>query len=84
MIRVGGDDGPDAVFWGDVCPTTHHIQPPFIMAYDVNAGLSYEVRAQWLERSASEGMIGLFYHDADVAFATLTKDGRRFVATPVE
>ncbi|MDA1264745.1 MAG: MBL fold metallo-hydrolase [Planctomycetota bacterium] len=83
VIRLAGEDGPDGVFWGDVCPTTHHIQPPFIMAYDVNAGLSYEVRSRWLARSADEGLLGLFYHDADIAFGTIAWDGRRYTCTPI-
>ena len=72
-----------AVFWGDVCPTTHHAQPPYIMAYDVNAGLSYEVRSRWLARAADEGLLGLFYHDPDVPFARLERDGRRYRAVEV-
>lgn len=85
VLTLDGDDGqPAAVFWGDVVPTTHHIQPPFIMAYDVNAGLSYEVRSRWLARSADEDLLGLFYHDPDVPFARLERDGRRYRAEPVE
>mgnify|MGYP007121431291 FL=1 len=64
-------------------PTTHHIQPPYIMAYDLNAGLSYEVRREWIERAAAEGWTGLFYHDPDVPIARIEADGRKFVATPV-
>jgi glyoxylase-like metal-dependent hydrolase (beta-lactamase superfamily II) len=79
VLTLDGDAGvPAAVFWGDVVPTTHHIQPPYIMAYDINAGLSYEVRAHWLARCADEGLLGLYYHDPDVAFAGLTRDGRRY------
>lgn len=79
VLTIDGASGkPEAVFWGDVCPTTHHVQPPFIMAYDVNAGLSYDVRKKWIERAADEGMTGLFYHDADVAFGKLGRDGKRF------
>ena len=28
--------GTSAAFCGDLIPTTHHIQPPYIMAYDVD------------------------------------------------
>lgn len=83
VITIDGDDGaPAAVFWGDVCPTTHHVQPPYIMAYDVNAGSSYEVRSRWLNRAADEGLIGLFYHDAEIPFARLERDDSRYVAVP--
>ena len=36
-----GDPEHQAIFWADVVPTTHHIQPPYIMAYDLNAEWSY-------------------------------------------
>lgn len=77
-----GDAGPDAAFWGDLVPTTHHIQPPYIMAYDVDVPRSFQRRTEWLARWADEGLIGLSYHDPDVPFATLARDGKRYVATP--
>lgn len=83
VITIDGERGdPAAVFWGDVCPTIHHAQPPYIMAYDVNAGLSYEVRSAWLERAATEGLLGLFYHDPDHPFARIERDGRRYRVQP--
>lgn len=79
LVTVGEQElGPTAVFWSDVVPTTHHIQPPYIMAYDVDAQRSFEQRSHWLGRAADEGWIGLFYHDVDHAFGRLTRDGRRF------
>lgn len=70
--------GECAIFWGDVVPTAHHIQPPYIMAYDLDVVRSFEVRSKWLERAANERWIGLFYHDADHAFGRLVKDGKRY------
>ena len=76
--------GETAVFWADVVPTTHHIQPPYIMAYDVNAAVSYEQRAMLLKEAAEKGWIGLFYHDADRAFGRIVAEGRRYVLGEVE
>jgi glyoxylase-like metal-dependent hydrolase (beta-lactamase superfamily II) len=75
--------GQTAVFWSDVVPTAHHVQPPYIMAYDIDVVRSFEVRSAWLERAAREGWLGLFYHDPDVAFGRLAFDGRRYICTPV-
>ena len=79
LITIG-EDGPGetAVFWNDVVPTTHHIQPPYIMAYDVDVPLSFEQRSKWLQKAAEENWIGLFYHDVDHPFGRLHKDGRRY------
>ncbi|HJP02932.1 MAG TPA: MBL fold metallo-hydrolase [Planctomycetota bacterium] len=72
------EEGDTAVFWSDVVPTTHHAQPPYIMAYDIDVVRSFDVRSRWLKRAADEGWIGLFYHDVDHAFARIRRDGRRF------
>ncbi len=80
------EDGPGetAVFWNDVVPTTHHIQPPYIMAYDVDVVLSYEQRSKWLARACDEDWLGLFYHDVDHPFGRLRRDGRRYELEVVE
>ncbi|HIL53190.1 MAG: MBL fold metallo-hydrolase [bacterium] len=80
------EDGPGetAIFWADVVPTTHHIQPAYIMAYDIDVVRSFEVRSEWMQRAADEGWIGLFYHDVDHAFGRLSKPGRRFELQPID
>lgn len=70
--------GETAVFWGDVVPTTHHVQPPYIMAYDIDVVRSFEVRSEWLARAAEGRYLGLFYHDVDFPFARLARNGRRY------
>ena len=59
------EDGPGetAIFWSDVVPTAHHVQPPYIMAYDIDVVRSFEQRSEWLERAARGAWIGLLYHD---------------------
>ncbi|TDJ79015.1 MAG: MBL fold metallo-hydrolase [Planctomycetota bacterium] len=84
VITIGDEDGEAAIFWADVVPTTHHIQPPYIMAYDIDVVRSFEQRSEWLERAADRGWIGLFYHDADEAFGRIVRAGRRFAFEPVE
>lgn len=73
-----------AIFWGDVVPTTHHVQPPYIMAYDIDVVRSFEVRSAWLERAAQGGWLGLFYHDVDFPFARLVRAGKRYAVEIVE
>lgn len=78
-----GSEGPTAAFWGDLIPTTHHIQPPYIMAYDVDVPRSFEMRTKWLARAADEGIVGLSYHDPARPFTRLVRDGRRYAAVDV-
>ncbi len=78
-----GGKGDTAIFWSDVVPTTHHIQPPYIMAYDIDVVRSFDVRSRWLERAASLGWIGLFYHDVDHPFGRIASTGRRYSLEPL-
>jgi glyoxylase-like metal-dependent hydrolase (beta-lactamase superfamily II) len=78
------EDGPGetAIFWSDVVPTTHHVQPAYIMAYDIDVVRSFEQRSAWLARAAREGWTGLFYHDVDHPFARVERSGRRYACQP--
>ena len=78
VVWVGDPDSQRAVFWSDVLPTTHHVQPAFIMAFDLDVHRSFQVRRSLFERAAEEQAIGLFYHDPKVAFARIERDGNRF------
>jgi glyoxylase-like metal-dependent hydrolase (beta-lactamase superfamily II) len=72
-----------AIFWADVVPTTHHIQPSYIMAYDIDVVRSFEVRSEWLARAAAGAWTGLFYHDPIHAFGRLGRDGKRYEVQPL-
>ena len=76
-------EGATAAFWADVVPTTHHIQPPYIMAYDIDVVRSFNQRSALLELAANEGWIGLFYHDADEAFGRVSRAGKRYEFLPL-
>jgi glyoxylase-like metal-dependent hydrolase (beta-lactamase superfamily II) len=84
VVTINEDEpGETAIFWSDVVPTTHHVQPPFIMAYDIDVVRSFSVRSEWLARAEEAGWIGLFYHDVDVPFARLERANGRYAAVPV-
>jgi glyoxylase-like metal-dependent hydrolase (beta-lactamase superfamily II) len=83
VITLDEERDDAAIFWSDVVPTAHHIQPPYIMAYDIDVLRSYEQRSKWLARAAERNWLGLFYHDEHTAFARLARDGKRYVARPV-
>lgn len=78
-----GGPGDTAIFWGDVVPTAHHIQPPYVMAYDIDVVKSFEQRSAWLERAAAGRWIGCFYHDVDHAFGRVERAGKRYQFVPV-
>lgn len=78
-----GEGSERAIFWSDVVPTTHHVQPPYIMAYDLDVARSYEVRSEWIARAADNGWLGLFYHDPEVPFARIERAGKRYGIVPL-
>lgn len=82
VVTFDEEGSEPAIFWSDVVPTAHHVQPPYIMAYDLDVVRSFEVRSAWLERAAAGGWTGLFYHDVDHAFGRLARRGKRYELTP--
>lgn len=84
VITLDEDREQGAIFWSDVVPTTHHVQPPYIMAYDIDVARSFEQRSKWIAHACERGWLGLFYHDLDCAFARIERDGKRFKTVRVE
>jgi glyoxylase-like metal-dependent hydrolase (beta-lactamase superfamily II) len=79
VVLIGAPGGERAVFWSDVCPTSHHIQPPYIMAYDIDVVRSFEQRRRLFGEAADQGWLSLFFHDSTRPLARLTRAGPRFV-----
>lgn len=82
VVTIAGANDT-AIFWGDVVPTTHHVQPPYIMAYDLDPARSFDVRSEWIRRASERSWIGLFYHDEEHGFARLRREARRYRAEPL-
>ncbi len=91
MVELGGhsdgvslvileDGGETACFWADVVPTANHVHLPFIMAYDMNAERSWQVRSDWIPRAAEQGWWNLLYHDLERPIVKFVHDGRRYLA----
>ena len=83
VVWLGKGASESAVFWSDVLPTTHHTQPAFVMAFDLDVRRSYDVRRALFEQAAEARSVGLFYHDPEHAFARLERDGTGFRAQPL-
>lgn len=83
VLTLGEEEaGETAIFWADVVPTAHHLQPPFIMAYDIDVPRSFASRSRWLKRAAAEAWVGLFYHDVDHPFGRFEAEGKRYGFLP--
>jgi glyoxylase-like metal-dependent hydrolase (beta-lactamase superfamily II) len=78
VLEGGSETGQTACFWADVVPTRNHVHLPFIMAYDMNATKSYEVRSEWIARAADQGWVNLLYHDPLSPIGHFSHEARRF------
>ena len=93
MVPVGGhsdgvclvlveDAGATACFWADIVPTANHVQLPFIMAYDLNASRSWEIRSEWIPKAAEENWDCLLYHDPETPIGRFSRGERGFAFAP--
>jgi glyoxylase-like metal-dependent hydrolase (beta-lactamase superfamily II) len=75
--------GKRCIFWGDLIPTTGHINVPFIMSYDLFPLETIAEKKKWEEVAVSEKCLCYFEHDPRVTFAYLVRKGKHIIASPV-
>lgn len=74
LVRVAsGDDA--LVFCGDLVPTTAHLRPAWVAAYDLAPMTAIEEKKQLLAEAVEERQVLFFQHDPVVAACTVTDDG---------
>jgi len=75
--------GQHACYIGDLFPTAHHLDPTWVMGYDLDPLTCIEQRKRFLGRAIPERWIVLFTHDHHVPAATVAlNDKGKPVATP--
>jgi glyoxylase-like metal-dependent hydrolase (beta-lactamase superfamily II) len=74
-----GTAGDQALFLGDLVPTSAHLPLPWIMGYDVEPLVTLESKRRILRRATEEGWLAVFEHDASVAWGRLRWDGKAHV-----
>jgi glyoxylase-like metal-dependent hydrolase (beta-lactamase superfamily II) len=72
-VEVRGD-GASLAFPGDVVPTSRHLPLPYLMGYDISAGILLEEKDALLDRAAAEGWTLVFGHDPDTAAGRIGRD----------
>lgn len=69
---------------GDLIPTTHHLRPIYVMAYDLYPRETYVVKQEIMARAIAEKWVMVWPHDPDIAWAYLDRDPEgAFVAVPL-
>ena len=82
-VKISGGSKTLA-FVADLFPTRHHIQLPWIMAYDLYPLQTLETKRHWLPRIVEGGWIVVFGQDPDAAAATLHERGGKIEIEPVD
>jgi glyoxylase-like metal-dependent hydrolase (beta-lactamase superfamily II) len=84
MVRVEGG-GRRLVFPADLIPTSRHIQPAWVMGYDLDVVTCVDERIKLLGEVAGTGAVLVFGHDPDVPAGTVAVDARgKYAVEPVQ
>ncbi len=69
-------EGKTACYPGDLIPTTAHLDPTWVMAYDLFPLESIESRHNFYRRAIPENWLLIFTHDHEHPFAYIERDER--------
>jgi glyoxylase-like metal-dependent hydrolase (beta-lactamase superfamily II) len=67
--RPAAAGGPHACYIGDLIPTAHHLDPTWVMGYDLDPLRCIEERKRFYARAIPEQWLVLFTHDHDTPMA---------------
>lgn len=76
----------EVVYPSDLIPTSAHLDPLYVMGYDLNAQQSLKEKKLFLEEAISKNWIIIFQHDPKIAAATIKaeKNGKIKICEEVE
>ena len=77
-------DSRKLMYIADLIPTARHIQPAWVMGYDLDVVTCVNVRQQLLSEVVGTDTVLVFEHDPDIPSGTVSQDVKgRYVVTPV-
>ena len=74
VVVEGG--GHKLVYLADLIPTARHIQPAWVMGYDLDVVTCVNERQKVLEEVTGTGAICVFEHDPDIPAGTVSRDAK--------
>ncbi|MBV6522744.1 MAG: putative quorum-quenching lactonase YtnP [Gemmatimonadaceae bacterium] len=77
-ILIDGGGGEQALFLGDVCPTSSHLPLPWIMGYDVEPLVTLESKRRLMKQAMESEWLVVFEHDAEVPWGRVAHDGKAY------
>lgn len=83
VVVEGG--GKRLVYLADLIPTARHIQPAWVMGYDLDVVTCVNERLKLLEEVTDTGTICIFEHDPEIPAGTVSRDAKgRYQVTPLD
>jgi len=80
FIRSGGKT---ACYISDLVPTSWHLEPTWLMAYDLFPLETIENKKKYYEKAVPEQWLTIFTHDPEIGWGMIAKSGSRFVVNKV-
>ena len=78
QIVEAGEGRERAIFWGDLIPTSAHLRPHFVMAYDLYPVACFEAKRRLVKQAVDERWVSVFYHDPESPFGRVVPDGKDY------
>ncbi len=66
-------EGEELVFWGDLMPTSRHMDPGYGMAYDLYPMDTLRVRAELAEDAVTRGLLSAWVHEPELRFGRIRR-----------
>ncbi len=82
LVRIESG-GKTAVFVADLIPTTAHIDPPWIMGYDLYPMDTLAYKKPFLREAIAREYVIFFEHDPAIAAGIIREQGNRLTVEPV-
>ncbi|WP_257306563.1 MBL fold metallo-hydrolase [Geothrix campi] len=83
VIVEGG--GNRLVYLADLIPTARHIQPAWVMGYDLDVVTCVNERQKLLDEVTGTGTVCVFEHDPDFPAGTVSRDAKgKYAVVPVQ
>src|SRR5215469_5538151 len=83
-VVTATSQGRTFCFFSDLVPMRHHVQPTWVMSFDLYPLECIETKTRWLGAAADGNWICGFSHDTEVAFARIDRHPKRqFEASPL-
>lgn len=83
IVRIDGG-GQTALHMGDFLPTSAHLNPYWVMAYDISRPDSIARKFEWIPRAEAEGWWLTFYHDPFLYAGKFDPEGKLIEAVRPE